>query len=206
MARLMLLAALLAGVLPAHAAEGDALERIRALLGAEPRLRAEFEQVKRMADLERPQVAQGRMLVWGDAGVIWEMDQPVKAAIVLREDTTTRIDARGRRTATRAEHDPAAARIGRVLRALLRGDAAALRQWFDIDARLLEGGRWSIALTPRKGPMAAFLKGMQVTGDRYAQAVTIDEANGDSTQIRFRNHRDALPLSEQERELLGVPG
>ena len=71
---------------------------------------------------------------------------------------------------------------------------------------MLEGGRWTIALTPRKGPMAAFLKGMQVSGERFAEAVTIDEAGGDSTQIRFRNHRDAQPLSERERELLGVGG
>jgi hypothetical protein len=202
----MLLVALVAGGLPSYAAEGDALERIRAQLGAQPRLRAEFEQVKRMADLERPQVAQGRMLIWGETGVIWEMDEPVKGAVVLREDTTTRIDARGRRITTRAEQDPAAARIGRVLRALLRGDAAALQQWFEISARMLEGGRWTIALTPRKGPMAAFLKGMLVSGEKFAEAVTIDEASGDSTQIRFRNHRDAQPLSERERELLGVPG
>jgi hypothetical protein len=146
------------------------------------------------------------MLVWGDAGVIWEMHEPLKATIVLRQDTTTRIDARGRSITTRAEHDPQAARVGRVLRALLRGDAATLQQWFEIEARLDPGGRWTIALTPRRGPMAAFLKGMQVSGERYAEAVTIEESGGDSTQIRFRNHRDPQPLSQRERELLGVPG
>jgi hypothetical protein len=177
--------------------------RIRALMEAQPRIRAEFEQTKLMADLQRPLVARGRMLVWDQAGVIWEIDQPVKNVIVLREDTTVRIDADGRRSTRRAEHDPAAARIGRALSALLHGDTATLEQWFRIAART-EAQGWSITLTPRKGPMAAFLKSMQVTGDKFVQAVALDETNGDSTQIQFHNHRAAAPLSEQERDLLEV--
>jgi Outer membrane lipoprotein carrier protein LolA len=201
-ARLIALLTLLC-VTGAHASEDEAIARIRALLEAQPRIRAEFEQTKQMADLQRPMVARGRMLVWGHTGVIWEMEEPVKNVIVLRENTTVRIDARGRRLTTRAEHDPAAARMGRVLNALLQGDTATLGQWFQIAAQIGAQG-WSITLTPRKGPMAAFLNSMQVMGDRFVQAVALDESNGDSTRIRFLNHRDAAPLSEQERELLEV--
>jgi hypothetical protein len=204
MRRLILLLALLACSPPALAAGDGALEQIRALMSGHPRLRAEFEQVKLMADFERPQVARGRMLVWERAGVLWEMEEPVRNAIALREETTTRIDARGRRMTTRAEHDPAAARIGRMLRALLSGDTAVLEQWFEIDARMLDGGRWTVTLNPRRGPIAAFLKGMQVSGARFAETVTIEEAGGDSTKIRFLNHREASPLTDRERELLGV--
>ena len=187
----------------AHASEDEAMSRIRALLEAQPRIRAEFEQVKQMADLQHPIVARGRMLVWGQTGVIWEIEEPVKNAIVLREHTTIRIDARGRRLTTRAEHDPAAARMGRVMNALLQGDTATLGQWFQIAAQIGAQG-WSITLTPRKGPMSVFLKSMQVMGDKFVRAVALDESNGDSTRIRFLNHRDAAPLSEQERELLDV--
>jgi hypothetical protein len=202
MARLIAFLALLLATL-AHASDDEAMARIRALLEAQPRIRAEFEQTKHMADLQRPIVAHGRMLVWGQTGVVWEIDQPVKNVIVLRENTTVRIDARGRRQTSRAEHDPAAARMGRVLNALLQGDTATLGQWFQIAAQIGAQG-WSITLTPRKGPMAAFLNSMQVMGDKFVQAVALDESNGDSTRIRFLNHRDAAPLSEQERELLDV--
>jgi hypothetical protein len=203
MGRLILGLVLLAlgpGVL---ATDAEVLARIRALLEAQPHLRAEFEQTKRMTDVERPLVAHGRLLVWGEAGVVWEIDQPVKMAIVLREDTTTQIDAEGRRKTRRARDDAAAARIGRVLRALLHGDTATLEQWFEIAARM-ERSRWTIILTPRRGPMAAFLTTMEVSGERYVEHVAIDEASGDSTRIRFRNYRDAAPLSENERGLLGV--
>jgi hypothetical protein len=203
MARLIVLLALLAGAAVAHASDAEVMARIRAQLDAHPRVRADFEQTRRMADLERPLVARGRMLVWGQSGVLWEIDQPVKSAIVLREDTTVQIDARGRRRTRRAEDDAAAARIGRVMRALLNGDSAALEAWFELTARM-GGERWTITVTPRKGPMAAFLKSMQVSGARFVETVTVEEANGDSTDIQFPNHRDAAPLSEQERSLLEV--
>jgi len=187
-----------------NAAADEALVLIRARLDAQPHLRADFEQIKRIADLERPVVANGRLLVWGDAGVMWQIEQPVKMAIVLREDVTIQVDASGQRKTQQAKSDVAAARLGRVLGALLHGDTAGLEQWFEIAARV-EAKGWTIALTPRRGAMAAFLKSMHVSGDKYVQAVSIEEANGDSTSITFRNHRDAAPLSSEEAGLLGVP-
>ena len=203
MGRLIALAALLALGSPAAAAD-EALARIRALLDAQPRLRAEFDQTKRSAELERPALAHGRLLVWREAGVVWQLDQPVKMAIVLREDVTIQVDAGGRRKTQQAKNDAAAARLGRILGALLHGDTAMLEQWFDIAARYETRG-WTIMLTPRRGAMGAFLKSMQVSGDKYVQAVAIEEANGDSTLIAFRNHRDAAPLTSEEAGLLGVP-
>ena len=203
MGRMIVAAALLALGSCAAAAD-EALVRIRALLDAQPRLRAEFDQTKRSAELERPVLAHGRMLVWREAGVLWQMEQPVKMLVVLREDVTIQIDASGRRRTQRADHDAAAARTGRILGALLNGDTATLEQWFDIAARI-DAQQWSIALTPRRGAMAAFLTSMQVSGDKYVRSVAIDEANGDSTHISFRNHRDAAPLTSEEASLLGVP-
>ena len=203
MGRMIVAAALLA-LGPGAAAADEALARIRALLDAQPRLRAEFDQTKRMAELERPVLARGRMLVWREAGVVWQIEQPVKMVVVLREDVTIQIDASGRRRVQRTNDDAVAARTGRILGALLNGDTATLGQWFDIAARI-DAQQWSITLTPRRGARAAFLSSMQVSGDRYVRSVAIDEANGDSTQISFRNYRDAAPLTGEEASLLGVP-
>jgi len=199
----VIVAAVLLALGPRPAAADEALARIRALLDAQPRLRAEFDQTRRSAELERPVLAHGRMLVWRDAGVLWQIEQPVKMLVVLREDVTIQIDASGRRRTQRADSDAAAARAGRILGALLNGDTATLEQWFDIAARI-DAQQWSIALTPRRGPVASFLHSMQVGGDNYVRTVAIEETNGDSTQISFRNHRDAAPLTSEEASLLGV--
>jgi hypothetical protein len=200
----LVLAPLLLAALPATAADGEALARIRARLDANPQLRADFVQTRRSPDLERPSVSRGRMLVWGREGVVWETHQPVKGTVALRPDTTIVIDARGGRTARKAQDDAVAARIGRVLRALLQGDTETLEKWFRVAAQS-EGARWSITLTPHRGPLASFIESMQVGGGEYLEAVDIREAGGESTRIEFGNHRAAAPLSESERSLLGAP-
>jgi len=90
-----------------------------------------------------------------------------------------------------------------IVKSLLQGDADALSQWFDVAARATPE-RWTITLTPHPGVLASYLKAMQVSGDEYVERVDIEEAGGDSTQIRFRNHRDGGALTEEERRLLGV--
>ena len=69
----MIVAATLLALGPGAAAADESLARIRALLDAQPRLRAEFDQTRRSAELERPVLAHGRMLVWREAGVLWQL-------------------------------------------------------------------------------------------------------------------------------------
>jgi hypothetical protein len=203
MARLIAGFILFAWCLLSLAESPEDMAKIRARLEKHPQLRADYVQTKRMADVQRPQVAHGRMLVWGRDGVIWEIDKPFRAAYVLRDEQTVQIAADGSQTVRRAEDDAVSARVGRVLSAVVHGDIRALEQWFNIGARI-EGERWSIALTPRQGPMASFLKSMRISGGEFVEAVGIEEAGGDTTQIEFRNHRDAAPLSDEERRLLAV--
>jgi hypothetical protein len=198
-ARLAIL--LLLALQGARAWAGD-LDDIRRKLDAHPHLRADFVQTRSMKELQRPQVARGRMLAWGASGVIWEIQEPVRATYVLRESTTIQI-MDGRETERSAQDDAASARVGRVLKSLLQGDANALGQWFEVAAHVAPE-RWTITLKPHPGILASYLKGMQVSGAEYVERVEIEEAGGDRTQIRFRNYRDGGTLSEEERRLLGV--
>lgn len=200
----MLLSALLVAAAGAHAADAGPMETVRARLDANPEVRADFVQTRRSPDLERPLVARGRMVVWGKAGVIWETTQPARNVVALRTDRTILVDARGARTERRAEDDAVTARIGRVLRALLHGDAATLEKWFRVTVQL-DGPRWTITLAPHRGPLASFIEAMQVGGADYLEVVDIRELGGESTRIQFSNHRHAAPLSEDERSLLAVP-
>src|SRR6266571_7811493 len=101
----------------------DAMADIRARLEAHDLIRADFVQTRTMADLQRPLVSRGRVVVWGPGGVIWQVEQPFRATYVLRNESTIEIDAEGARTVRSARDDRGAARIGRVLRAVLKGDA-----------------------------------------------------------------------------------
>lgn len=184
-------------------ADADALGDIRARLDAHPVVRAEFVQTRTMADLARPLVTRGRMVVWGAGGVIWQIEKPVRATYVLRDESTLEIAADGTQTVRGARDDRGAARIGRVLRAVLKGDAKTLGEWFDADPRIA-GERWTLALTPRKGPLAFYVKSVQVSGADFVHSVRIVEENGDTTQMQFHSSRsDAAPSDEERRLLAG---
>ena len=177
------------------------MTQIRARLDAHPVVRAEFVQTRTMADLGRPLVSRGRLVVWESAGVIWQIEQPIRATHVLREDSTLEIAPDGTRTVRSASDDRGAARIGRVLRAVLKGDPRALDEWFDAEAKV-SGERWTLALLPRQGPMAYFVKSVQLSGGEFLDSVRIVEENGDATQMQFRGQRGDRAPSEEERRLL----
>lgn len=182
-------------------ANADAMAQIRARLDAHAVVRAEFVQTRTMADLQRPLVSRGRMVVWGPGGVIWQVEKPVRVTFVLREESTLEIAADGTRTVRSARDDRGSARIGRVLRAVLKGDARTLGEWFDAEPRIA-GERWSLALTPRKGPLAFYVKSVQLSGGEFLDSVRIVEENGDSTQMQFHDSRGAAAPSDEERHLL----
>ena len=177
------------------------MSEIRARLDARQLVRADFVQTRTMADLQRPLVARGKLMVWAPAGVIWRIEQPFRTAYVLRDESTIEIAADGARSVRQARDDRGTARVGRILRALLKGDTKALDEWFDTDARA-SAERWSITLSPKPGAMAFFFKSLQLSGGDFVDRVLIEEENGDSTQMLFRNQRDGDSPTDEERRLL----
>lgn len=69
----------------------------------------------------------------------------------------------------------------------------------------VQGGpdKWEIDLTPRQAQLAQFLSGLQLSGGRFVESLSISETGGDMTQIRFRNTQSASAPSEVELQLFG---
>ena len=86
---------LLAG--SAQAAD-NAFATIQARLEKHAVVRADFVQMRTMAELQRPQLSRGRLVAWNAGGVIWQIEQPFKTTYVLRDERTIEIAADGRRT------------------------------------------------------------------------------------------------------------
>jgi hypothetical protein len=182
-------------------AADDPLAGIQQRLEKHAVVRAEFVQMRTMKDLQRPQLSRGRLVAWNAGGVIWQIEQPFRATYVLRDQRTIEIDADGARSERSAADDRGAARIGRVLRAVLKGDTKTLEDWFEARPRL-EGERWSLTLVPKNGSLSYFVKSIQLYGGDFVEGVRILEENGDATHMQFRNPHAADAPSEDERKLL----
>jgi hypothetical protein len=194
---------LLAGA--AHAGETvqpDALARIGAQIEQYPVVRAEFTQSKQMAAMKRPLVTSGRLVYSRRHGVLWQIEQPFRMSYVLGEDRIVEIGADGVRRERGLRDVPGLAQVGRVFRALLGANTTALREYFDATAHG-DPGKWEIELKPRQPQLAQFLTGLQLSGGRFVDSITIGEAGGDSTRIRFRNSQGASAPSDAELQLFG---
>jgi len=182
----------------------DALARIAAQIEQYPVIRAEFLQSKQMLAMKRPLVTSGRIVYTRSHGVLWQIEQPYRMSYLLGEDRIVEIGADGSRRERGLREVAGLAQIGRVFRAMLGADAAALREYFDVAVRG-DAGKWEIDLKPREPQLAQVLTGLLLTGARFVETIQIGEVGGDSTQIRFRNTQGAAAPGETELQLFG-PG
>ena len=64
---------------PAVNAQSTELKQVFAQLGATPVVRAQFEQQKKLASLNKTYVSKGTVLFSKNQGVLWQIQSPVKA-------------------------------------------------------------------------------------------------------------------------------
>ncbi|TRZ56172.1 MAG: outer membrane lipoprotein carrier protein LolA [Rhodocyclaceae bacterium] len=186
----------------ALSAESDTLSRIGAQMEQHPMVRADFIQSKQMPALKRPLVTSGRLVYSRRHGVLWQIEQPYRMSYVLGEDRIIEIAADGTRRERGLRDVPGLAQVGRVFRAMLGANTAALRDLFEVS---VQGSpeKWEIDLKPRQAQLAQFLSGLQLSGGHYLESIRISEAGGETTQIRFRNTQGGGVPNEAELQLFG---
>lgn len=155
-------------------------------------LRGRFEQEKRITGFKNPLRSQGRFVVSRQQGVIWTTDKPFPSEVVITRD---RILSRQRDGGQRVEVDgreqPALRSVNAMMFALVSGDVGALSARFETQVQALPDNGWRLSLKPRSAALAKAFARIVLNGDRYVREVRIEEANGDSTQLRFSELKDA---------------
>lgn len=155
-------------------------------------LRGRFEQEKRITGFKNPLRSQGRFVVSRQQGVIWTTDKPFPSEVVITRD---RILSRQRDGSQRVEVDgreqPALRSVNAMMFALVSGDVGALSARFETQVQALPDNGWRLSLKPRSAALAKAFARIVLNGDRYVREVRIEEANGDSTQLRFSELKDA---------------
>ena len=166
-----ILAALL--FLAASARADDLADRIVERLASYPVVRADFVQERTVASLTKPITSSGRMVLSREQGLLWQIEQPVKAALVFSANDST-------------GGGVAQAEMSRLIRAIVGADLRELRQTFAIEPRGdLE--RWTLHLRPKAREIAQYLRGIELAGGKHLEVISIAEASGDSMTIRMRN-------------------
>jgi hypothetical protein len=198
---LLLFAALLS--LPAHASD-ELLARILQRLAESPVIRAEFLQERQIADMARPSLSSGRITVSRSQGVLWRIESPLRVLVAFTPSEIIETGPDGVRRLRSERRGAVEAEMGRLMRAILGGDAEALRANFELRASG-DLSRWRIRLVPRAREMARFLKEIRLGGARFLESIEIEETSGNQTVVRMRGFSVAAELDPFEQEQFRKP-
>ena len=183
----------------ASAPAGDAVKLVRDRLKLSPVLKGEFEQTKTLKGFRNALVSKGEFLVARGQGVWWHTREPFETTLVV---TKTRLFTRNpdgsASNLADAQAEPGVRQVNELIFSLLAADLDVLADRFTIAAQPVGAAGWSLVLTPRDANIAKFLVRATLAGDRDVQSVRIEEARGDTTQIRFARQQPSAALSADE--------
>jgi outer membrane lipoprotein-sorting protein len=190
---------------PAPASDTSLVSQIAGHLAQAKGVRAQFTQTQTLSAMKQPLVSTGSLVFFRERGVIWQIDTPYKATYVITDTGVSEVNANGQRLSTNSGSGVrGVAQVSRMMRAMLGGDLSALYAQFDVHA---DGtpAQWRMQLTPNQPQLAQSIKGLEMSGGDYLQALRITLANGDVTRIDFANSAAVSELPPADRTLFGAP-
>ncbi|TCB81708.1 outer membrane lipoprotein carrier protein LolA [Acinetobacter sp. ANC 4173] len=168
---------------PTVNAQNTELKQVFTQLGATPVVRAQFEQQKKLASLNKTYVSKGTVLFSKNQGVLWQIQSPVKADLVV---TPRKLVQKTQRTSTQIEVDKTPyGSVATMFLQLMSGNEAALAKNFNVVSANYSPTQWNVSLTPKSSLFKKLFVQVDAQGQRYVDRITILEQANNRTIIRF---------------------
>ncbi|PPE76407.1 hypothetical protein C3941_29395 [Kaistia algarum] len=166
----------------AHA-QNTELKQVFAQLGATPVVRAQFEQQKKLTALNKTYVSKGTVLFSKNQGVLWQIQSPVKADLVV---TPRKLVQKTQRTSSQIEVDKTPyGSVATMFLQLMSGNEAALAKNFNVLSASYSPTQWKVSLTPKSSLFKKLFVQVDAQGQRYVDRISILEQANNRTIIRF---------------------
>lgn len=177
------------------------LDELQQRFTEQPVVRAHFEQTRTIKDLPQPLRSQGEMLIARDQGLLWDQKAPFPMLLML-DDTrmVQQVNGQPAQVVT-AENNPQMFQFNHLLRGLFQADRKTLEQNFRLDFQDKGEGRWSLRLTPTTTPLDKIFASIDLAGQTYLEAITLNDKQGDLTAIALSRHQlTPATLTHDERQ------
>lgn len=168
-------------------ADEAVLTEIAARLAKTPIAQGDFHQHKQLKILHKPLVSKGTFTYDQSKGVIWKTLTPVVSLLLVNESKLL--------TGQGEQAVPAA--FGKVFKAMLGGDLAALTDGFNI-AGTDQKISWQLELSPKDEMLKKIISTMLLSGDTELRWLEIREAAGNVTRITFDGITHPAQLTEEQ--------
>jgi hypothetical protein len=167
----------------AATAEQSQVLQIFQQLSATPLVRANFEQKKQLAALNKTFVSKGTILFSKNQGVLWGIQQPVRADLIV---TPQKIVQKTQRTHSQIEVGSSPyASVATMFLQLMAGDRSALEKNFNVVSARYTAAQWNVALTPKSNLFKKLFVRVDAQGQRFVNRLVITEKDNSTTTIVF---------------------
>ncbi|WP_291370991.1 LolA family protein [Acinetobacter sp. UBA5934] len=167
---------------PVHA-QNPQLRQIFGQLSATATVRANFDQQKKLASMNKTFVSKGTVLFSKSQGVIWKIQTPVKADLIV---TPRKLVQKTQRTHSQIEIDKSPyGSVATMFLQLMSGNETALAKNFNIVSASYTPAQWNVILTPKSSLFKKLFVRVDAQGQRYVDRIVLQEKANNSTTIRF---------------------
>ncbi len=171
---------------PVIYAQNTELKQVFAQLGSTPVVRANFEQQKKLASLNKTYVSKGEVLFSKNVGVLWKIQSPVQADLVV---TARKLVQKTQRTSSQIEVDKTPyGSVAMMFLQLMSGNEAALAKNFNVISVNYTPAQWSVSLAPKSSLFKKLFVRVDAQGQQYVDRIVIQEQANNRTTIRFSQH------------------
>ncbi len=164
-------------------AQNPQLRQIFGQLSETPTVRANFVQQKKLASMNKTFVSKGTVLFSKSQGVIWKIQNPVKADLIV---TPRKLVQKTQRTYSQIEIGKSPyGSVASMFLQLMSGNETALAKNFNIVSASYSPAQWNVTLTPKSSLFKKLFVRVDAQGQRYVDRILLQEKANNSTTIRF---------------------
>lgn len=158
-----------------------------------------FVQSRTIKGMSRPLKSQGHLLLIPNAGLLYQLEQPISASYLMGQQALVIAEA-GQVKRVSADEAPWLRAMSSLLPQLIRGDIQALAESFSLEAVSVSSGyHWRCI--PKDSVFKKALPQIELIGDQYVQQVRYQDGNGGVTELHLSSPTTAM-LNASQQHLL----
>lgn len=160
-------------------------------------VQGDFVQARHLKALNKPITTEGKFALIANKGLLWQMEKPFNTQLRVTEKGIMQWNG----TQWINNGKLGQAEQIQLFLGLLSGDVNGLKKQFKL-ALSGTAKQWQVTLTPDSLLMKQIFNQITIQGDEVVKMITLDETQGDKTDIIFKNNQINAPLTEFVRQAL----
>lgn len=176
------------------------LQDLQKQLSAHQTVQGDVAQKRFLRSLGQPLLSRGKFVMVAEKGLLWETLSPIASVIRITQDGMMQKDSAGQWQPLQQQGAGSRSQI-RLFMDLLSGNTQGLSSQFT-QSLVGTADNWALTLDPSSSVLKQIFQRIVIKGGQTVNQVTLNETQGDRSEILFSNLRLDQPLPSDAQHAL----